>query len=713
MRISLFLLLASGLVSTAQAVQTGVLVDEGYSDLFKGELTNVSLSHRGELTSAPGLVQIASLDEPAIWAVATHPQGGFVVGTGNAGKVLRVSTDGAVEELFAPDSILARGLVVDENGDIYVGTSPNGAIYRLPAEGGKPQIHFDPEDLYIWDLAIEEGALWITTGFPARLLRLPLHAGDDVEAEEWFRAKDDHLMSMRRRGDEWLVGSSSRGILYAVKSPQEARALFKANEKEIRAIGLGENDSILLSTFSDTGGSDRLTPSDELPPLVVSASAGSSGSESSSRAKTSPQHGRGLLIRIDAEGIAQAEWRSGEGGIFALAPIDPSLWLLGFSREGKLFGFSDRHHWELLHQMPRGGEISEIVPAPTGESGFYVFTSNPAVVYRLGGAAREESRFQSRVLDARQSGRWGRMETTFARPGEVLVETRSGFTDEPDSTWSGWDALEDGMITSPASRFLQYRLTFPAGSEASFLRTRVFHALPNVAPVIVEVRVLNFGVEVRTPSASSPLFDFSAAFQASAMEMLGDTSRTRIQLERRSEGSLRTIVWRASDPNGDGLTFDVSLRKAGAREWTVLARQLTEPAFVFNSAGMEPGYYQARVLASDEVSNSPEDAQTTEFVSDLVLVDASSPIMHTVENDDNRLLIVEVDGGVSRLVAAQIIIDGGEPVRLRPTDGLFDSPRERFEYRLPDDAQGPISVIFEVLDESGNQAAHVIRVPAS
>lgn len=712
MRFWSFLLWSLASAVAAEAVQTAVLTDEGYGEFFQGELSNVSLGSNGEMATAPALEEFVRLDEPAIWAVAVDPEGRFVVGTGNAGKVLRISREAEVTEVFNPDSILSRALAIDSRGDIYVGTSPNGAIYRLPSEGGKPVVHYDPEDVYIWDLAIHDGALWVTTGFPARLLRLPLDAADDAEAEEWFRARDDHLMTLHRHGGEWLVGSSSRGILYGVSAQGEARAIYKANEKEIRGIGSAEDGSILVSSYSDAEGAreTRITPADELPPMIVTASADNSGGSGSSATRTRKQNsGQGQLIRIDREGVARSEWRSGEGGIFALTPITRALWLLGFSQDGKLYGFANRHDWELIHQMPRGGEISEILESPAENGVFYVFTSNPGAIYRLGGKGDTEGRFVSRVLDAGQVSRWGRLESTLSRDGELRVETRSGFTDEPDSTWTAWTALDEGIIASAPGRFFQYRLIFPAGSQARFLRARVFHELPNAAPLIADVRMLNFGVEIRSTAGSTPLFDFAAVFQQNASDRLAEVGRDRLKLERRPEGSLRTAVWRATDPNGDALVFDVMLRRADSSEWFVLARRLTDPVYVFNAAGMEPGHYQLKIVASDAESNAAERALTAETVSELVLVDAIPPVFRNVQSAERRVSF-EADGGVSRLVAAQVIVDGDEPVRVRPVDGLFDSPVERFEYELPASAADAPSVLIEVLDESGNQAAHMLPV---
>jgi hypothetical protein len=713
MRFPRLLPLAAVLPLGLAAVQTGVLVDEGYADLFRGELTNVSLSRAGELGTAPHLTEVTRLSEPFVWKVIADGADGFFIGTGISGKVLHLDAEGVVTERFAPDSALSRALAVDEEGNLFVGTSPNGAIYRLPAAGGKPELFFNPEAIYLWDLAVSEGALWITTGKPAQLLRLPLD-GSAKEPEVWFEARDEHLTALARREGAWLLGSSPRGIVYAVSGRNDASAILKANEKEIRALAPAADGSLLIATYSDEAprtGTPSTPDPNELPPLVVNAAGGSGSGRGSGPGSLESRGGSGYLLRLDRDGIARAEWRSTEGGIFSLAPVNDRLWLLGFSREGKLYGFADRHDWELIQQMPRGGEISAIVPEASRSGSFLIFTSNPGAVYRLGGEGEAESAFRSRVLDARQAVTWGRLETSFAAVGEVTIETRAGFTDEPDSTWSAWAALDGELIASPRGRFLQYRLRFPAGSEARFLRARAFHAMPNAAPLVSEVKILDFGAELRVAQVNPQMIDFSAVFSPAQRERFEQGGIERMKLERRPEPTLRTLVWRATDPNGDTLTFDLFFREASARDWTVLARELSDPLHVFNTAGLAPGHYQFRVVASDAPSNARDQALTAELRSALVLLNARPPVLEALPlSDDGRTFGFVARAGVSRIVGAQIVIDGGDPIALRPVDGIFDSPTEEFRHTLAVAPDAPLDVLCAVLDESGNQAVLTLRL---
>jgi hypothetical protein len=71
--------------------------------------------------------------------------------------------------------------------------------------------------------------------------------------------------------------------------------------------------------------------------------------------------------------------------------------------------------------------------------------------------------FTSAVFDATSQVTWGTANWTANVPAgtTLIVETRSGNTATPDGTWSGWAAASNGStVTSPAGRYLQYRIRF-------------------------------------------------------------------------------------------------------------------------------------------------------------------------------------------------------------------------------------------------------------
>ncbi|MDB5309370.1 MAG: Fibronectin type domain protein, partial [Gemmataceae bacterium] len=70
--------------------------------------------------------------------------------------------------------------------------------------------------------------------------------------------------------------------------------------------------------------------------------------------------------------------------------------------------------------------------------------------------------FTSQVFDAAGSATWGTATWTASVPAgtTLTVQTRSGNAATPDGTWSSWAPVANGgQVTSPAGRYLQYRVT--------------------------------------------------------------------------------------------------------------------------------------------------------------------------------------------------------------------------------------------------------------
>ena len=94
----------------------------------------------------------------------------------------------------------------------------------------------------------------------------------------------------------------------------------------------------------------------------------------------------------------------------------------------------------------------------------------------------------------------------------------------------------------------------------------------------------------------------------------------------RSSG-LCTVVWTASDPNQDQLTYSVAIRAESETPWTMLVDKTDDTFFSFDTSGFREGRYFVKVTASDEPSNTPDTARTAEAISDAFLIDNTPPAL--------------------------------------------------------------------------------------
>ena len=241
-------LLCSCFVFTSlYGVRTQSIAHEKYFDFIEGDFKNVSLGNQGSLQLAPGLLEVAELPEPIIWAGVVDSQGNLYLATGNNGTVLKVSPQGEVSNYFSPDKILTRAISIDSQDNLYVGTSPRGHVYRI-SPGKLPEIYFDSDEEYIWDLISDkDGNLFVATGSPANIYKISpgIQTGD--EAELWFSCPQTHLTKLAWDSEgHLLAGSSPDGVLYRIENKDKAYALYNSGAQEIKNIVAKSDGTLFL-----------------------------------------------------------------------------------------------------------------------------------------------------------------------------------------------------------------------------------------------------------------------------------------------------------------------------------------------------------------------------------------------------------------------------------------------------------------------------------
>jgi hypothetical protein len=167
------------------------------------------------------------------------------------------------------------------------------------------------------------------------------------------------------------------------------------------------------------------------------------------------------------------------------------------------------------------------------------------------------------------------------------------------------------------------------------------------------------------------------------------------------------VLWKASDPNGDNLTYSVSIRAEADPQWTRLVDKTTDTFYSFNTAGFRNGIYKIKVTASDLPSNTPETARTNEAVSEAFLIDNASPTL-TVQSqsvrDDAANIVVSASDAASVLTSASYSLDGKEDVALLPESLIFDSTKATFDIKLDGLSKGAHSLLVHAQDEAKNSA---------
>jgi sugar lactone lactonase YvrE len=697
--------LAVAAAATAHAVSPKYWIHDTAEDFLRGETDGVSITGEGSLRLAPPTEVLAEREEPYIWDFARDPRDGRVyLGTGDEGWIVRVDGSRA-ESFFRCDALEVVAVAVDGNGRVFAGTAPEGFVYSIGPDG-EGRVLFDAPEPYVWDLAFGPGGqLFAAVGPGGAVYRVDPASG---EAEKIFRTDDNHVVCLAFDSEgNLLLGTEGRGLVVRVAKDGAARVLYDCPEGEVGAVIAGPDGGVWAAAAATAEAreeaGDKMTRPD--------SNADGTGVEYLFEV-TPSEAGDGVLYRIDADGNASRAWESGQGAIYDLAWAADGKLLATTGDEGRVYEIDGAGRATLLVES---GESQVVAIAPEDDRGWLYATANPSRLVRMSAGHRKEGTLVSEVLDARHLSTWGRIEWAGdENGGEVTLAVRAGNTDEPDASWSGWSEEVGGdhgeLGLDGTARYLQWRVTLAGGGKETPLvrRVRVSSLENNLPPLISAVTIVPAGnkyYEDVPELRPRPIYQslpggvkVQYSFDAGGEQELPPEARAPW-----TQG-LRQVSWEAADPNEDQLVFDLSYRREDESRWKVFAEDVADDHFTFNAKGMPDGEYRILVTASDRGPN-PNDEKTAQRESEPFLVDNTAPgfrdLEHERTNGELRISGVLADE-LSDVVRFEVSMDGEEWRDRPPADGIFDSPGERFDVKLPAEAGAEHSIILRGTDLAGN-----------
>jgi sugar lactone lactonase YvrE len=642
------LILAFPLLAHATKPQHAVW--KSYGDLAAGKCVSTSLTDDGVLAPAPVTDMLADLGEEEAWSVVALPNGAWLVGTAPEGKLLKVAADGTVSQMAKFDESHIYALAAGPKGEVYAGTSPDGKVYRISSDG-KTEVWFDPKEKYIWSLVVApDGTLYVGTGTRGRIYRVT----GKGEGELWYASNETHIRALALdKAGALLAGSASSGCLYRIPAKDQAVVLAGTGREEINQIHVAADGTIY---FTATGTSKSDDSSGLKKPDADSPAPGGAGKDAVS-----------ALYRLDATLYPEIIWPTKET-ILAMTGNDTQT-LVGMGSNGYAYAVSPHGEATRLCKID-----SDSVTAMAARGGDVILaTSNPARLFRVGQKTSAPGTYETDVVDSQSFARWGAVNIDASNPGAVKIMTRSGNTSKPDKTWYPWTEALQGVAQSPASRYFQVQLQIDSGTVD---RIDAVYLPKNQAPHIDAVTLLPVGVGY-TPAPSTPLPPLP---QTAAQIFLGDNgpdSSSAMRYAATSAHGLRTAVWKASDPNGDALTYAIFWRKQGETGWHELTRDLNDSIFTWDTSSWTDGRYELKIEASDADANAPGEGLTDSVISRAIVVNNTPPVIKILP-EKNGTVEFSVSDSLSPLQSVTVSDDGKSYHELPPVDGILDSALETF-----------------------------------
>lgn len=626
--------------SPAQAVGTRRFVLEQAGDFRGGDLDGAAVSSRGSVRAGLDVGRIAVDAAAVIWCALARPDGSVLLGTGNEGKLLELR-DARIRTVAETEGLVITSLV-EAWGTVVFSTMPQGKLWKLQQGKVTPFVTL-PGVEHVWQLAYDKKAevLHVATGAEGKLLRVDRTGHSTVELD----VPEPHLLSVAVAPDGTLLaGSSDKAKLYRVTAPGQASVLFDFGQTEVRAIAVASNGDVfaIANNVSTARTPRRPTGSDS------DTSSSSSSSSSSSR-------GKGTLVRVTAAGVAETLLEEDSEQFVSLALDRRGQPFVGTGREGRVFTVDERRSSAVIADVQ---ERQVTVLMPEGPAA-YVMGSDPATIHPILATGKAEVSWTSKVFDAGLRASFGRM--AWESSGPVELSTRTGNTAQPDDTWSDWSQPlgSPGPVASPAGRFIQVRARFGDGSSV-LTRVEIPFVTDNQRAILTRVGATLSGVDSAT----------GVGIVASGAPI---SSRSNPELN---------LEWSVDNPDKDTLRYRLYYRMASTKDWYELlppTEVLTRTSYKWDTSTLPEGRYRVRVVATDELSNSPQSVTRDEMESGLVLVDNTPPVIQALQRVGMRVRGKVVDG-VGPIQRIEVTMAGRtEWFPLAPTDRIFDESTETFD----------------------------------
>jgi hypothetical protein len=409
------------------------------------------------------------------------------------------------------------------------------------------------------------------------------------------------------------------------------------------------------------------------------------------------------VFHILPDGGSDVVWSSSSVTGFAVAVARGGV-LIGTSEKGRIYFVTDDGRDTLLLQSTEG-QISSLIAR-----GAEVFaaSSNQGKLFRFAGPTTKDGSYESPVRDAKLVASWGRI--WWRGSGSVELQTRTGNSDRPDSTWSDWSSsysdAAGSQIASPKARFIQWRALLRSignGRDEPSLDDVSLAYLPrNVAPEVLGITVLPPGVALQQQIQVPPDPNIEASgLDASIFGLI-----TQAPPRRLFQRGARALQWQAEDRNGDTLEYAVYYHSLTETTFRLLKEHVRENFFTVDGASLADGRYIFKIVATDSLDNPPRYALSGERLSEPVDVDNTPPILHQVGqpqiSGDRVRTIFDVEDATGRIKRVDVSVDGGPWREAFPDDGIADSQKERYPLDLQLAGSGEHTISVRAFDNSNN-----------
>ena len=727
MKVTIFLLVFS-LPFLSFAVTPQFWEENTQQQFSAGDPHSISITSDAELMLAPQLKKIYESTDSIIWKILNDGQTVFAA-TGNEGRVIKIDSAGKASTLLDTAELEVQSIALDSDKNLYAATSPDGKIYKIKKDGTS-QIFFDPTDKYIWNLTFDSsGNLYVATGDQGKIYRVDKNGKGEVLVDT-NEANITALLWDKEKG--LIAGSDRNGILYAIESNGKASVLYDSDQQQITSIHRSGSGEIYfaaiagLASVPETRSIQTLqpvpqvttpqptpdtTPDEQEGTVVTSVEITPFPSQP---AMTPSRPTASQLFRINPDGTSELIYSS-EDHILDIQPSsDPDSLFLSTGKKSKLIQLSKNKKSTILIKTAED-QLTSVL----NQGKIYLATANPGHIYELVQSHSGSGTYFSDIKDTGTPSAWGRVTWKGNTPAgtTILLSTRSGNTKTPDDTWSAWStpgADPSGQqISSPKGRFIQWKadLNTTDSKITPVLRSvRVAYLQQNIRPEIDSIVALSAGA----------VYKRAAGFQegiAGSNEPVAEPAPQQPEFQPTPQATTsflgkaefrkgyQTITWNGSDANQDSLIYDVYYRPTNDKNWKLLAKELKENIFAWDTQTIPDGTYMIQIQVTDRLSNPGKFALNNSKESAPFDVDNSAPRLEVTQvsrSGKSATIQLKAEDQFSPIKQLQYSVTPGTWISVFPVDLIDDSPTETYKIEINEVPSTAEYVILKCLDQFQN-----------
>ena len=232
----------------ASAVKTSLWEQQNHADFESGKPKDLSLASTGDVMLSLKIDAFTKMKETQVWALVEDSAGNLYAGTGNEGKIYKISAGGDTAELYynSPE-VTIYSLAIGPDNALYAGTGPDGLIYKIIDATTPPTTILNEGDKYVWALQFDDaGNLYAATGTDGKIYKIT----PEGESSVLFDAEEKNIMTLLQHEKGFYAGSGDNGVIYHVMDDGTAKVIYQAKEKEVRALEMDSKGNLYAAAVT-------------------------------------------------------------------------------------------------------------------------------------------------------------------------------------------------------------------------------------------------------------------------------------------------------------------------------------------------------------------------------------------------------------------------------------------------------------------------------